>query len=348
MTARDRKAKNTLLFIMAAAALAFGAAVYVQHKTVPQQAVGQISQSRTFDITYSVFIEDIPPQPRNLRVYVPRPLDGANQQMHNFAVLGDWSYTTVSETEYGNTFLVLTPDPDMLASADNAAIAIKFTVTRHSEHPLEMPSNTQMTSQQLNRYLLPDTLVPINGKVSAEAVQTAGDITDPFDQAKALYDNLVDSMTYDKSGLGWGRGDALYACTVRKGNCTDFHSLFIGQARSLNIPARFIMGLPLPEDRTEGTISGYHCWAEFYIAQMGWLPLDASEANLHPHKRQQLFAAIDADRVAFTIGRDIQLPATDAPPLNYSIYPYVEIDGKQHKSVKTTFAFTDRAPGGVY
>ena len=90
---------------------------------------------------------------------------------------------------------------------------------------------------------------------SEEAMQMTGWLYD------SLYDNIVTTLLYDKSGKGWGRGDATYACDIRTGNCTDFHSLFIGEARSLGIPARFIMGLPLPEGRSQGVIPGYHCWA---------------------------------------------------------------------------------------
>ncbi len=148
-------------------------------------------------------------------------------------------------------------------------------------------------------------------------------------------------MTYDKSGVGWGRGDAVYACEVRKGNCTDFHSLFIGQARALKIPARFIMGLPLPPDKKKGKIDGYHCWSEFYIPDKGWLPIDASEASRFPEKKELLFGGLDQHRVAFTIGRDIKLPRSAARPLNYAIFPHVEIDGLVHPYVETTFSFRD-------
>jgi hypothetical protein len=68
----------------------------------------------------------------------------------------------------------------------------------------------------------------------------------------------------------------IYACEVGRGNCTDFHSLFIGLARAAGIPARFVMGFPLPVGQSEGGITGYHCWAEFYDEGLGWVPLDAS------------------------------------------------------------------------
>jgi len=41
------------------------------------------------------------------------------------------------------------------------------------------------------------------------------DNKDDLDRAKALYDHVIGRMRYDKSGTGWGRGDALYACNAR-------------------------------------------------------------------------------------------------------------------------------------
>ena len=124
-----------------------------------------------------------------------------------------------------------------------------------------------------------------------------------------LYDHLAATMKYDKPAdkPGWGQGDALWACESRFGNCTDFHSLIIGMARACHIPARFVIGFPLPGDRTEGEIAGYHCWAELYLEGIGWLPLDSSEASKHPEDRDRFFGRLDANRVEFTRGRDLRL-----------------------------------------
>jgi hypothetical protein len=149
------------------------------------------------------------------------------------------------------------------------------------------------------------------------------------------------SVSYDKSGEGWGRGDALYVCNTRAGNCTDFHSLFIGEARALGIPSRFIMGLPVPEDASKGSIPGYHCWAEFYIDGRGWIPIDASEANKHPEKKEAFFGGLDANRIAFTIGRDIRIPGTRGDLQNYIIYPHVEVDGRPHAKMDVRFFFSE-------
>src|SRR5205814_2013820 len=78
------------------------------------------------------------------------------------------------------------------------------------------------------------------------------------EKIQAFYDYVYRTMTYNKDGTGWGRGDAIWACNNKRGNCTDFHSLFIAMLRSQGIPARFLIGLPVPE-ASEGTIGGYHC-----------------------------------------------------------------------------------------
>jgi hypothetical protein len=149
-------------------------------------------------------------------------------------------------------------------------------------------------------------------------------------------------MRYDKTGEGWGRGDAVWACTSKRGNCTDFHSLFIGMMRSSGIPARFEIGFPLPEGKTEGDIAGYHCWAEFYLDGIGWVPVDVSEAWKNPAKRDFFFGAHCTNRVFFTYGRDIRLsPDQKGDPLNYFIYPYAETNGQPQKNLQTHFSFRD-------
>jgi transglutaminase-like putative cysteine protease len=101
----------------------------------------------------------------------------------------------------------------------------------------------------------------------------------------------------------------------------------------------------LPKEKTEGEIPGYHCWAEFYVNGIGWIPVDASEASKNPTKRDYFFGAVDPDRVMFTYGRDIRLSADHRGDLlNYFIYPYAEANGQSVKGLKTHFTFRDVNP----
>jgi hypothetical protein len=190
--------------------------------------------------------------------------------------------------------------------------------------------------------LAPDKLVPITGEPAELAAKVASDKPSQLNKARAIYDYVFTTMRYDKTGEGWGHGDVLYACSARKGNCTDFHSLFIAMARSQGIPARFEIGFPLPPDKHSAEIAGYHCWAEFFEPKHGWIPVDISEAWKHQEKRDYFFGAHDANRMQFTVGRDLRLsPAQAGQPLNYFIYPYVEVSGKEHPNVSLAFSFAD-------
>ncbi len=315
-------------------------AVLISYTYLQQQNDSRKLAKRTVQISYSFTISDIPSQTHDIRAWVPIPVSNEHQQMHTFQVLANQPYQIVSESEYGNRFIVFDLMDTTLLSTNTVDITVNFNVTRYAIRRLHKHSSAEQASNDLlARHLTPNRLIPIDGKIAQEARTVAGHLHNPLKQIRSIYDHIVNTLTYDKSGVGWGRGDALYACDVRKGNCTDFHSLFIGEARALGIPARFIMGLPLPEDKTGGSISGYHCWGEFYLAEQDWQPVDASEASRFPQKKEMFFGGLDEHRVAFTVGRDIKLPGSVAEPLNYVIYPHVETDGKPHNSVKTIFSF---------
>lgn len=303
-------------------------------------------QDRSVSLTYRFKVRDLPGGSAQAQIWIPLPDENAHQKVHSVELAGGYKSTTVRDAEYGNRFLRLDLPSARLAAAAETGITLDFSVTRNAYRVAPgTPPLDKASKAVLDRFLSPDHLVPIDGKISQEARKVAGDATTPIERARRLYDHVVATMRYEKTGTDWGRGDALWACDSRKGNCTDFHSLFIGEARALNMPARFIMGVPLPDDRKEGAIGGYHCWAEFYVDGTGWVPIDASEAFKHPEKKEMLFAGLDANRVQFTTGRDIRLPGAAGGPLNYAIYPYIEIDGKPHVKIETELSFKELTRG---
>jgi transglutaminase-like putative cysteine protease len=215
------------------------------------------------------------------------------------------------------------------------------------EHRVALDSSKLTTATlvrpaEQKRFLEPDRLVPTNGMIADLAQQaTAGRMT-PLEKARGIYNFVVATMRYDKTGEGWGHGDAIWACTSKRGNCTDFHSVLIGMMRASGIPARFEIGFPLPAAQTAADIPGYHCWAEFYLEGTGWVPVDASEAWKNPAKKDYFFGAHDDNRVQFTMGRDLKLDREQrGDPLNYFVYPYAEQGGKPFDKLQTHFSFHD-------
>ncbi|MBL8829908.1 MAG: transglutaminase family protein, partial [Planctomycetaceae bacterium] len=96
------------------------------------------------------------------------------------------------------------------------------------------------------------------------------------------------------------------------------------------LPARFEIGFSLPTDKPAGPIAGYHCWAWFYANDRGWIPVDISEADKHPRLKEYYFGNLTADRVTFSVGRDLQLdPPAKHEPLNFMVYPHIEVGGEK-------------------
>jgi transglutaminase-like putative cysteine protease len=290
--------------------------------------------SRTFAFRYETRVTQIPAEARVLDLWLPLPQSDPNQTISSLRIDSPVPIEITREPEYGNSVLhVRAANP----GKSELPVALEIVATRRQNAGNKEP----LDEMARRRLLAADRLVPVDGKIRALAVQvTRGKRTDR-EKAQAIYDHVTSSMRYDKTGEGWGRGDAVHACDVRKGNCTDFHSLIIGMARAVGIPARFSIGFPLPEKHGEGQVAGYHCWAELYV-DGSWLPVDSSEAAKNPARKDYFFGHHDENRIEFTTGRDLRLqPEPREGPLNYFIYPLAEVDGMPHLQVDRKFSFRD-------
>lgn len=85
--------------------------------------------------------------------------------------------------------------------------------------------------------------------------------TKPVTTAGNIYKWVSNSLEY----TGYLREDygALYAFKNRKGDCTEFMSLFIAMARANNVPARAIGGYVVDKNSVLKPYD-FHNWAEFY------------------------------------------------------------------------------------
>jgi transglutaminase-like putative cysteine protease len=257
-------------------------------------------------------------------------------------VKNDLPLKRTREPRFGNAIFYAATQK---ASKTEYAFDVTYDIVRKERRSLGESRNTPpitASATEQNTFLQPDRLVPTTGRLAVIAAEQVSGRGTPIQRARALYDYTFANMRYDKSGAGWGRGDAEWACDAKRGNCTDFHSLFMSMARSQKIPSRFEIGFPLPDTKSSGDIAGYHCWAEFYDPQNGWVPIDISEAWKHQDKKDYFFGAHDANRVQFSVGRDLVLaPRQSGEPLNYFIYPYIEVGDKKWENVANAFSFAD-------
>ena len=278
-----------------------------------------------FEFVYRVKLPEIKGE---ARVWIPLAKTDAFQTVTEEETDIPVKWQKVHDREYGNDICVLYPQPE----DSGKTIELRYRVVRREK--AGYPANKTDAA----RYLRPEKLVPINETFRTIARKATAGRSDDLERAKALYDHVMGRMRYDKSGTGWGHGDARYACDFRTGNCTDFHAYFIALARSVGIPARFAIGATIPADKNEGTIDGYHCWAEF-LADGRWFPVDISEAWKNPKLADYYFGHNPANRFELTKGRDLVVdPEPASGPINFLAYPLLEMNGEVMKP-ETTFMF---------
>ena len=183
----------------------------------------------------------------------------------------------------------------------------------------------------------PDKLVIIDDEIRSISGKLVAGKQTSLEKARAIYDYVLGKMTYDKNHTGWGLGSTRHACDVGKGNCTDFHALFNSLARAQGIASGFEIGLYLPYERNSSeALGGYHCWAFFRVPGKTWVPVDCSEADRFPERKEYFFGNHTPNRVTLSTGRDITLePKQAGPALNYFLNPHAEADNKPVPATKT-------------
>ncbi|MDQ3230209.1 MAG: transglutaminase domain-containing protein [Pseudobdellovibrionaceae bacterium] len=303
---------------------------------------------QVIEFQYQVHIPAVKAEDLPLQVMIPLAPSNEQQTILDRSIQSD-STRAIQESEvrkeatYGNEFWAWKTDKPR---REPTTVTVRYKVLRHLHSAGTWQDATKADykvgeTASMKRYLQADQRVPIEGelvtKLRKEIPKAA---VTPVQKAKAIYDYVVDTMEYKKVGTGWGNGDTYWACSQKYGNCTDFHALVTSMARAEGIPAKFSIGFPIAMDKPQGEIAGYHCWLELYLPQLGWTPLDASEAKKNLAKREYYFGNHPADRILFSVGRDLVLPGMQDKPLNFFIYPYVEKKGQSIKDhVKTTFTY---------
>ncbi len=290
-----------------------------------QELLGVLTGRDAFEFRYQATLPEIAGP---ARCWIPLAASDDFQQVTVARISAPGTPRTLTDRAHGNQILFLELGP----GDSGKAIEIVYDVSR-----LEKGAYAGDAAEAA-RYLAPERLVPADEQIRAIAAKaTAGQVGE-LARARALYDHVIDAMSYKKIGPGWGQGDALHACDARTGNCTDYHAYFIGLARSVGIPARFAIGAAIPSERHDGGTDGYHCWAEFY-ADGQWWPVDISEADKFSALSMYYFGHQPANRFEFSRGRDLVLdPGPSAGPINFLAYPYLEVEGEPRR-VPTLFLF---------
>lgn len=284
----------------------------------PDRLLGVVKGEDEFEFTYRL---RLPALSGSGQLWLPLAQSDSFQVVEIVSIDAPASRRLLAESKHHNKILYVS-----LESADSGrTIEIRYRVRRKEKSPYSAAET------ELKAYLEPEVLVPSTASFRRIARKVAGNKASDLVRARKLYDHVIEKVRYARYGSGWGRGDAVYACDIASGNCTDFHAYFLALARANGIPARFAIGASIPSERNDGGIDGYHCWAEFF-ADGQWWPVDVSEADKNPSLATYYFGHHPANRIELSKGRDLRVdPAPASGPINFLAFPVLEVGGRPVK-----------------
>jgi transglutaminase-like putative cysteine protease len=303
---------------------------------------------RTFEITTRVELQ----WPEGVsRAWVPVPaVEGPYQKVIGNAWSGNGSARIVSDGKYGANMVMAewspsekTPVLEVVSAFATRNRVIDLSKPDPSIKALDAPSSAFYTA--------PTELIQTDGIVRERARQiTSGKLSD-LDQARAIYDWIVDNTARDPKTRGCGVGDvkSMLESGNLKGKCADLNALYVGLARAAGLPARDVYGLRVARSefgyRSLGAGSpnvtrAQHCRAEVYLTGYGWVPVDPADVRkvvleekpqpttladpLVPPVRRKLFGAWEMNWLAYNEAHDVRLPGSKGPALGFLMYPQAE------------------------
>ncbi|MGR3464050.1 transglutaminase family protein [Limimaricola sp.] len=214
------------------------------------------------------------------------PVDYALQQLrltpksHGAQTVRRWTTSVTGgcrelqfEDEHANTveLISVAPGTTEITILSEGELDIRDTAGVHGPHAGYMPLWMFERHTALTR----------PGQRCRKLVQGLDPNLAPLDRLHALSAAASVAVSYmtGRSDVGTTAEDALAAGA---GVCQDHAHVFIACARSMGIPARYVSGYLMMNDRVAQEAT--HAWAEAWLPDLGWVGFDVSNA-ISPDQR---------------------------------------------------------------
>lgn len=200
---------------------------------------------------------------------------------------------TTDNSEYSKGNCVIKPNYLKLKKDDYGNLIAVFnnSVLKENNYTIEIHKNI-VTTNVINDikscnvdYNVSDIYLKPSSKIESEndlIINKAKELTngcvDDYSKIRNIFEFVNMNITYDVSEKYRNKG-ALSALKTGRGVCEEYASLFVALCRASNIPARVIAGYnvgDMLEGEEKNADSLAHAWAEVYLKDFGWLPIEAT------------------------------------------------------------------------
>ena len=291
---------------------------------------------RVYNVDYSFEMVPDPnkiDRAKDLKLWIPIPREWESQKAVKIISVQPEPHARYVDPEYGNPMLFW--DFGKEPEQSSYKVDIKFRLESY-DVSVEVDANRvgsyDKTSEEYALYTRSTHTIHITPKIRELAQEAVGDETNPYLQAERVVKFVGKKMRYKILDFERGRGiDCLLAYPVAdektgqeyyEGSCSQYSALFIALCRAVGIPARSVFGFigwrpwikeedlkPLYKFETKLSQDGLagaqhhgaqipHMWAEFYVPNYGWIPVDAT---------MRKFGHLSNMKVNMSKGRDVKV-----------------------------------------
>ncbi|MFT4310064.1 MAG: transglutaminase-like domain-containing protein [Candidatus Woesearchaeota archaeon] len=135
----------------------------------------------------------------------------------------------------------------------------------------------QTVPDHLNLYTQPSDLIDITPDIIRKANELIVGIDDAFEVVHTLATWVEQNVEYSLDTIAaQATMPASWVLEQRTGVCDELTVLFIAMARSVGIPARYVSGIAYTTSDLFEQPWGNHAWAQVYLPQSGWIPVDVT------------------------------------------------------------------------
>ncbi len=211
---------------------------------------------------------------KTLDVHLAIPQNRDTQDIHG-EIRYQPAYTRIVTDKWGQKTALFTTKNLKPQTIQNMISVVEATIyeTRYFIFPDEVGSLDEIPKEIKAVYLEDNEKYQINHPVIRDAVsKCVGDEQNPFWIARKIFNHLIENLYYERVG-GWNTAPTVLA--RGNGSCSEYTFVYIAMCRAAGLPARYVGSVVVRGDDASMD-DVFHRWAEVYLPNYGWIPVDPS------------------------------------------------------------------------
>ena len=219
------------------------------------------------------------PSSGTLKIWLPAPINTASQCNITLNVTSPGRVVSSSapDSELGLIYVEI----DLSGVTEDVKVVMNYTYSEYQikfEVDPNIVGDYDKTSPLYLEFTASHDSILVTPEIQALANSIVGEERNPYLQTKLVYEHVLGNITYSYTPHGSlsarGIPESEYVRINRFGDCGAQSMYFAALMRALGVPARATGGY-----QVFPPASGTHVWAEFYLPNYGWVPVDVTAAE---------------------------------------------------------------------